>query len=220
MALASRSKGELRPTRAGEGRDGGSERSGPWALHVHRARPGPAPPASHDATARSLPRPPGWSALQRGHLRGLSVSPPSPNHWAGADTLYSPPCSLALRAQLGLQPRRRGGFGDSHEYSCRPTPAAPQGGAPRSGSGPLRLGMVFGRAAQPTRPRPPTLPPCTLNCGTTTTPPAQASASFEMLEVSEAAKAVTGTSAATLHKRRRTLDSQGVDAAAKWGQVS
>ena len=80
--------------------------------------------------------------------------------------------------------------------------------------------MVFGRAAQPTRPRPPTLPPCTLNCGTTTTPPAQASASFEMLEVSEAAKAVTGTSAATLHKRRRTLDSQGVDAAAKWGQVS
>ena len=176
VAQASRSKGELRPTRAGEGRDGGSERSAPWALHVHRARPRPAPPASSRRN-RAVAPPAAWvERPAAGAPSHLSASPPSPHTTpapspAGRGRVpYSPPCSLALRAQLGLQPRRRGGFGDSHEHSCRPTPAAPPGGAPRSGSGPLRLGMVFGRAAQPTRPRPPTLPPapCTLNCGTTT----------------------------------------------------
>ena len=206
----------------------GRERGGTEGASARRpgpcmcTAPGRAPPRQHphDATARSLPRPPGWNALQRGHLRGLSASPPSPNRWAGADTLLTAmPTRFACSARTTTPPPRRfrrqpRTFLSTHAH-CTPGRCATL----RERPAPPRHGLWAPGPAH-TTPRPPTLPPCTLNCGTTTTPPAQASASFEMLEVSEAAKAVTGASAATLHKRRRTLDSQGVDAAAKWGQVS
>jgi len=162
VVQASRSKGELPPTRAGgEGRREGALSA--LGLHMHRTRPRLAPPASSQRN-RAVAPPAAWvehpAAEAPSHLSALPPLPPrhpsSPPPGRGrvpysrpcwGRVPYSRPCSLALRAQLGLQPHRRGGSGDSHEHSCRPTPAAAPGGAPHSGSGPLRLGMATGRAA-------------------------------------------------------------------------
>ena len=164
VVQASRSKGDLHLTRArGEGRREGALSA--LGLHMHRARPRPAPTASSRRN-RAVAPPAAWvehpAAEAPSHLSALPPLPPrhpSPPPPGRGRVPCSRPCSLASRAQLGLQPRRRGGSGDSHEHSCRPTPAAPPGGAPHSGSGPLRLGMASGRAAQPTQPRPPPTTP-------------------------------------------------------------
>ena len=112
MVQASRSKGELPPTRArGEGR---RERAlSALGLHMHLARPRPAPPASSRRN-RAVAPPAAWverpAAEASSHLSAL---PPSPHatpasHWAGAGTLLTAMLPrLACSARITTPPPRR-----------------------------------------------------------------------------------------------------------------
>ena len=109
VAQASRSKGELHPTRAGEGRDGGSERSAPWALHVHRARPRPAPPASSRRN-RAVAPPAAWVERPAAGApsRPKRVAPlPQPLGGGGYPLLTAMLTRFACSARITTPPSRR-----------------------------------------------------------------------------------------------------------------
>jgi len=115
VVQASRSKGELHPTRAGERRVGGSERStAPWALHVHRASPRPAPSIIMTQPRGRSPGRLGGAPCSGSTFAPKRVVPSSPlttqlpTRWVGAGTLLTAMLPrLACSARITTPPPRR-----------------------------------------------------------------------------------------------------------------